>query len=414
MRIILATEYFYPVSLGGTEMYVYQLAKEIIKNGHDCLVISVSDKEKNAQYENIQIKYISFENNLYNDTNAPSNLNYLLELIKDFKADVFHLHTYTPSIGKAHLLAIKNLGLKIFFTSHLPALTCLRGDLMFHGKEVCDGKMEKSKCMNCYLSTSNYNSITKYVFKTMFILDLFKSRFKALQVFDIKLDTLSTLHKILNKLIVVSEWQKQILLLNGIHKDEILVSRQAVFSDKYLEKKDFDFTSPLKIGFVGRIVNVKGLHILLKELNNLKYSSFKLYVAAIKAENEIEYYDKMKSDAGEINATWMENLNSNDIIEFLDNIDLLVIPSIMLETGPYTAFEALSRKVPILAFNYGGVEELITNNYNGFLVESNVELRDKINSIINNKSQLIEISNNINFKRDSNLIYEEVIPIYTT
>ena len=74
MKIILATEYFYPVTKGGTEMYVYQLAKELIEHGHECIVLSLSNEKLVDEYDGIQIKYIPFEINAYNDSKNPQNL----------------------------------------------------------------------------------------------------------------------------------------------------------------------------------------------------------------------------------------------------------------------------------------------------------------------------------------------------
>lgn len=395
-------------------MYVYQLAKEIIKNGHECLVVSISDNLKNSTFEDVPIEYIPFEKNTYDDTNNPNNLEALLEIVQRFKPDLFHLHTYTPTIGISHLKAIKSEGVKVYFTAHLPSLTCLRGDLMFHGEKACDGIMEATKCMNCYISTSSYKPIAKLAFKTFYSLSLFKSKFKALQLFDIKLATLNSLRKILDKLVVVSEWQKEVLLKNGLRSDEVVVSRQAIFSENYLESKQIDISSPLKIGFIGRIVFVKGLHILLRSLESLATSNYELHIAAIKANNELEYYKDVRAKSKNVNAIWNEDLSSNQIVEFLDSIDLLVIPSILLETGPYTAFEALSRKVPILSFNYGGVAELINDGNNGFLANSETDFRNKLTNLIHNKSLLIPISENIKYERDATLIYDEMMALYNS
>lgn len=394
-------------------MYVYQLAKEIVRNGHDCLVISVSNELKVNLYEDIQIEYVPFEMDSFDDTHEPKNLKKLIEIVQRFNPDVFHLHTYTPTLGIKHLQAVKKLGVKVFLTAHLPSLTCIRGDLMQYGKVVCDGKMEKNKCMDCYINSMNYNAFTKFTLNSLYSLNILNSKFKTLQAFDIKLKTIELLKTFLDKLILVSEWQRKVLLVNGYSENKLAVSRQAIFSNTYLDKKEFDLDTPLQIGFIGRIVRIKGLHILLNALKGIEKSNYKLSVAAIKANNELAYYEAMKDEADKLNVNWVENLTSNQIIDFLDNVDLLIIPSTMLETGPFTAFEALARKVPILAFNYGGVAELIKNNVNGFLVESESELKLKLNAILKDKNQLLNISRNIIFKRDSNLIYEEMIPLYT-
>lgn len=414
MRIILATEYYYPISKGGTEMYIHQLAKQFVANGHDCMVISLSNELHTSEFDNIKIKYIPFEKNKYNDQEHPSNLSELIKIVSDYSPDIFHLHTYTPSLGVIHLLKVKELGVRVFFTAHLPSFTCLRGDLMRFGTEVCDGIMIQNKCMNCYLHfTGISNELNRKFLLRVSKIEIFRKAISRLNQFQIKVDSLTTFKNNLEKIIVVSQWQKNIFILNGFEENSIAVCRQSIDIENIRnDDKDFRYDK-VRIGFVGRIVNAKGLHLLLDILSEFDRSKFELNIIAIKSINEIEYYNSMKNKASVLEANWRENLNSEEVFNFLDNIDLLVVPSIMLETGPYVAFEALARKVPVLAFNYGGVREVI-NNTNGFLMDNPTELKEILHNIINNVDLLKSKVNNFNNIRTSEDLYLETIKIYSS
>lgn len=412
MRILLATEYFYPTSKGGTEMYVYQLAKELIKNGHECLIVSLSENTEPFTYEGIQIKYISFEINAYNDLVNPKNIYQLIEIVKEFKPDIFHLHTYTSSMGISHLLRVEELGIKIIFTSHLPNFTCLRGDLMLLGKEVCDGVVIKDRCMNCYLQSTGIKSVNnrKILVKASYF-NLFRKLIPRLNQFDVKNKLLTTFKDKISNIVVVSHWQKTVLELNGFNSSNVDVCRQAINEENILHQKTSQPSAKLRIGFIGRIVQVKGLHVLLNALSDLDKAKFELTVVAVKSANEIEYYNTTKVAANAIDANWIEDLESSDIFKFLDNIDILAIPSIWLETGPIVAFEALARKLPLLAFNYGGVKEL-TNNSESYLVNNLEEMKSVLNEIINDKSKLQKKSDSINYVRTTKDLYLETINLY--
>ena len=115
MKIVLATEYFYPNSKGGTEMYVYQLATELIKNGHECVIISLSNDVKEAVYEGIPIFYIPFIKGHLESEN-PENLHTLISLLDNINPQIIHLHSLSPSLGVNHLVHLHLIGYTTFFT----------------------------------------------------------------------------------------------------------------------------------------------------------------------------------------------------------------------------------------------------------------------------------------------------------
>lgn len=394
-------------------MYVYQLAKELIEHGHDCLVLSLSNELISDEYDGIKIKYIPFEKDAFNDIEHPENLNALLEIVNEYAPNVFHLHTYTSSMGINHLLKIKELGIKVFFTSHLPNFTCLRGDLMKFGIEVCDGLVTKDKCMNCYLhSTGITNEWARKILISATSISIIRNSISRLNQYQAKVEILNTYKNTIDSIIVVSEWQKSLLILNGFNPESISVCRQSINRENKLKENKLHLNGKIKIGFIGRIVKVKGLHILLEALRNIDHAQFEINVVGIKSVNEMEYYNSVRTKASELGLNWIENLKSSEIFNFLDDIDLLVIPSIFLETGPIVAFEALARKVPVLTFNYGGTKELI-NEGNGYLINHSSEMEMVLQKILDNRSELYKKSDNIEYVRTSAELYTETINIYS-
>lgn len=396
-------------------MYVYQLAKELIAHGHDCIVLSISDKEVSSSYENIPIVYIPFVSEISQEAINPSNYRALSKIVNDYQPDIFHLHTYTTSLGVNHLKKIANEGIATAFTAHITSFSCIRGDLMLYGETICDGVLYQNRCMNCLLDSRGiHNSTFRNIIVNLSTKKITQQLFPALKIFDNKLEAISIFKNMVDKVIVVSNWQSVVLQSNEFEKSKTAICRQAVNPSHVLQSKKININEPLKVGFIGRIVQLKGLHTLLNILKDVVPSKAMLSVAAIKSPLELEYFQTNFELAMTMGVDWYDNLNADEVIQFLDNIDLLVVPSSWLETGPYVIFEALARKVPVLSYNKGGAVELIENNQTGWLINSDEELREKLFELINNKELVVNASQNIKEVRDTKTLYNEMNAIYSS
>lgn len=394
-------------------MYVYQLAKELIKHGHQCAILSISNIKHSDDYDGISIFYIPSIPNISQEQNTPINFEQLISVIKSFKPDIFHQHTLTPSLGVNHIAKLFKLGIKTIFTAHITSFSCIRGDLMLYGKIVCDGKLDRKRCIDCYLQQKGIsNTVIRSTLTKGYSNNFLKFVFPSLLVYDNKLKAIELFKNNIHHLVVVSKWQQKLLLLNGFDENKVSVCRQAIDENDIISTKNITNSNILRIGFVGRIVKVKGLHLLLEILGNVDNSTFSLSIVGIKSDLELDYYKEVKAKANSLNVIWKEGLEQSEVIDFLDTIDLLVVPSTWLETGPYVIYEALARKVPVLAFNRGGAVELIENMYNGWLVNSEYEFRDILLELIKNKKKVMDISSSANMKRTTKDIYNEMIKNY--
>jgi len=78
-----------------------------------------------------------------------------------------------------------------------------------------------------------------------------------------------------------------------------------------------------------------------------------------------DYLDAVRAEAGDLVAFtgWTE-----DIGEFFKEVDLLVVPSEAVDANPRVIPEAYAAGVPVLAFDGGGIPELIEHGVTGLLV----------------------------------------------
>jgi len=131
-------------------------------------------------------------------------------------------------------------------------------------------------------------------------------------------------------------------------------------------------TSPLRLGFLGRLVPVKGLisaiHAL-KELHNLGVDA----TLSIAGEgSEKKYAEKLSQKLGiSQSIVWCGAVS--DITHFFGTIDILLVPSIREPLG-LVALEAAASGVPVIATRVDGLPEVVEDRVTGIVVEPTIEL----------------------------------------
>lgn len=151
-------------------------------------------------------------------------------------------------------------------------------------------------------------------------------------------------------------------------------------------------TSVKNIGVVARfereknvILAIKVFRLLIKKYDYLSLHLFGDGSKKIALENFVRR-NKIK------NVYFHDFVKNTD--EIYSKIDLLVVPSKM-EALPLVIFEAMSRGIPVVASNVGGIPEIIKNGYNGFLAEPNVKsFIDKITRIMENPEIINDFGKN--------------------
>ena len=100
-------------------------------------------------------------------------------------------------------------------------------------------------------------------------------------------------------------------------------------------------------------------------------------------------------------------------MEKLKESQILIIPSRM-ESIPQVIKEAFYLKVPVVAFDVGGISELVKDGINGKLIspENEEELLEQINDLLSNKAQIQKFGQNGYDFVIKNLTWESLLPKY--
>ncbi|MCF8262471.1 MAG: glycosyltransferase family 4 protein [Melioribacteraceae bacterium] len=105
--------------------------------------------------------------------------------------------------------------------------------------------------------------------------------------------------------------------------------------------------------------------------------------------------------------------NENEIANLYSAADFSVVPSLE-DNLPNTVMESLSCGTPVLAFNIGGIPDMVDHKKNGYLVNdlNSEALENGLEWFINNKKEWDELSKNARLKVENNFSFEKIGKAY--
>jgi glycosyltransferase involved in cell wall biosynthesis/GT2 family glycosyltransferase len=128
-------------------------------------------------------------------------------------------------------------------------------------------------------------------------------------------------------------------------------------------------TGPIRFGYVGSILPHKGLHIAVEAFSHLVPSEAELQLWG-DARISPEYTETLKAMAGTAAISFRGTFDEKDKTRVFASIDVLLVPSVGLESFGLAAREAMACGVPVIAADDGALRELLTPGSAGALFES--------------------------------------------
>ncbi|KKP95272.1 MAG: hypothetical protein US25_C0051G0003 [Candidatus Moranbacteria bacterium GW2011_GWE1_36_7] len=176
-------------------------------------------------------------------------------------------------------------------------------------------------------------------------------------------------------------------------------------------KKRFGFSKNKKIvlfGSVGSLIDEnKGAALLLEAIRRLLLTRNDIELAIFGSEKRNIEVD--------CNTIFLGNINDEEELSSIYScVDVFVAPS-KSENLPNTVLESLASGTPVVAFNIGGIPDIITHKFNGYLAKpfDVNDLSDGIGWVLDNKKRLeSNTSKSIKEKFDIENISETYIKLY--
>lgn len=207
--------------------------------------------------------------------------------------------------------------------------------------------------------------------------------------------------------IAITENFKKMLISRGFAKDGIYtmyngldfsVEERKISKEKFLLRYNIDFKDKFIVGQAARLDRVKNVKMMINVANEcLKTEKDLLFLIAGDGEERemLEDYVR-KLNLGE-NVKFLGYVKDN--FSFFNAIDINILSSLS-ESFPYVILEAAMMKKPTIATCVGGIPEMIEDEVDGFLVDSNdyEEMAKRVLRIKNDSALRIKMGDAIQKK----------------
>ena len=194
-------------------------------------------------------------------------------------------------------------------------------------------------------------------------------------------------------LIVLSKgWQKYYVECCEVPQDKTIVLYNPVEYPASIPEKDAG--EPIKLLFLGKINQRKGIYDLLYSFAAFKQNSSVITKLLIAGSGEVEPTKKLVEDLGlSQDIEFLGWITPKQRNELLAQTHSFILPSYN-EGLPMALLEAMSWGLSIITTPVGGIGEVIKDRENGLLIEAGnlQELTDAISLLVSNSSLRIDLS----------------------
>jgi len=178
------------------------------------------------------------------------------------------------------------------------------------------------------------------------------------------------LKKVINNscsVIALTNYMRKILIktygYENIHVIHNGIEINRLNNKKYSNKE-------INILFVGSLRKVKGVEFLIKAMEIAVKNKNDLRLIIVGDGVERNYLNSLTKNLGLCNnIEFTGQISNKSVYNYMNNSDIFVLPSLS-EGFPNVLLEAMAFGLPIVTTNFKGSEEIITNDKNGFIVES--------------------------------------------
>jgi glycosyltransferase involved in cell wall biosynthesis len=397
MNILYAVHHFPPKFSGGAELRAQRTATFMQRKGYKVNVVCVEQITFGKQ-KRLEVKEEIFGElpvfRLYMELDIrPDRLGFLYqnqplgetisELLDVTRADLFHLFGGYLLNGDA-LQSTRRKGVPSIvsltdFWYFCPGIQMIRSD-----GEVCSLPIIGGVCARCLGEEKRrFRWLGKIAPGFM---DFYWKHQKKVPL-DVK-NRLDVLIGELNQaglIISPSNFLRETYIRQGVDPQKVIFSRQgvdlSVLPEIIPNKKS---TQNLRVGYIGQIAKIKGVHILIEAMNKLERLPVQLDIYGDLTKYP-DYAESLRQLAGNNPSIEFKGLfDRKELMHVMENLDVLVVPSLWYENSPNIIQEAFATRTPVIASNLGGMAELVKHEENGLLFnpDDSINLADQIQLIL--------------------------------
>jgi glycosyltransferase involved in cell wall biosynthesis len=411
MKVLFISNGYPPDRWAGTETYTAGIAKTLHERGHRVQVICAGKWRSGSShwngysdeiYQGVPVRRINLNwkkapdpcGYLYNN---PVVADYLGTFLDQSQPDLVHV-TSCETLSASVLRAVKDAQLPLVLSLTDFWFLCPRINLLHADGTNCDGRTTAWECLRCKLLNQKVYRWPRRVLPRQTVSRLLTrvSKYPILtrrrglrgMVGDMA-HRKAFLRRAINwpdYRITASPFVRDVHVANGVVAPISVqpYGHDLSWLDSYTGKTRSEL---IRIGFIGQIIESKGVHLLLQAaamLNDSNRDKYELLVYG-NLEKTPDYGTQLRALAdGLDNVRFCGTYSHDESADVFANIDVLVVPSLWYDF-PLIIDEAFATGTPVIATDLGGMAEAVSHEVSGLLFE-----RDDVDDLARQLGRILE------------------------
>jgi len=333
------------------------------------------------------------------------SINWAKQLLRQINPSIVHQHHWQRTWF--FMEAALQLGIPTIYTAYDWGLPCRRQFLVRGDGSPCLVQPSVKECVIC-CSLQGNGKLSKG-----------ESASEALPMSDQVEKLIERWQSIaprLAALIVTSPFASQFYQSTGIDKSLIHEMPWFYSQPDILIPNAVSIEKPVRLGFLGRLVPEKGLHVLLEALQRL--DSIPQLILEIAGAINNDYARSLRENfgtyAGKHEVIWSEWIPNRTLGHFFRRVHALVVPSLWYDNAPTVLVEALAHHCPVICTDLPSMTHLIHHNRNGlvFPINDSQELAFQISRFVTDQDLALGLCANAMYEVNSRKYADALSKIY--
>ncbi len=407
--VLMATIGYPPDQIGGTEIYVQGLVDALKARNYRCVIAYVEPftdpagrviEVRTRWFDGTPVYVLGVNRSFHKlefihfDAVARQRmLDGFDRIVEEVAPDIVHVHPLVLSFESYLIEYLKSRGERVVLTYHSSTTGCVRGDLVYLGKTVCDGRIRQQRCTACLYHKRGVPAPLAHVLSRLplpaaragqRLANVSPATRRLRSFFSIPLivkagaEAWARATQHADAVVAVCDWVRDLMMANRVPAEKVTLARHGLRIDGTRCRKATSEGATC-FGYLGRIGLEKGIAVLLDALEGLPADvpfRFEFCSATLQRVNLLPVERKLVERiralaAADPRVVILGHVPDDQLATVLARWDALVVPSLWLESGPQVVYEAFSVGTPVLGSELGGIRELVSHGRTGLLVPPN-------------------------------------------
>jgi rhamnosyltransferase len=405
VKVLFVSAGYLPAGRGGTDVHAHALASELTRLGHQVSVFCREGDPERPEFatRTWELGGIPVVGLNYNFADA-ADFSFIHRNPRIEQAFVDHLDRVRPDLVHVHHLTclstgildrVAERGVPLVMTLHDFWMVCGRGQRIRKELEVCDD-LEREKCAPCLKALWPHYDITP-------------NRLRAVDA------EIRARMRRCDALISPSRFHGERMLEFGLDRDRLRVVEHGLPRPASASRRVRDRVRT--IGYIGSVIPSKGVHLLVEAFNRLARPELRLRIhgEAPPFHGDAGYADRLRAmpHTG-LDVKLTGAYEPSRVFELLEEVDLLVVPSLWWEAFCLTIREGFLAGVPVVASDLGAMREAFEDGRGGrrFTAGDPGDLHRKLAEIVDDPAQYRSLVESIPESRTMEACARETAGVY--